>query len=72
MTDKKISTGTNDRPRDATIAQTGEGLPDDSGRPVEVDEGQIERIKDKLVGDQRSKLKKEVKESIDAPQRGSA
>ncbi|WP_375261906.1 hypothetical protein [Palleronia sp.] len=29
MSDKK-STGPNARPKDATIAQTGEGLPDDS------------------------------------------
>ncbi|WP_267426195.1 hypothetical protein [Methylobacterium sp. GC_Met_2] len=33
-----ISDGQSGRPRDATIAQTGPGLPDDTGRPVEADE----------------------------------
>ncbi|MEI8698216.1 hypothetical protein [Mesorhizobium sp. ISC15] len=32
----KITTGTNDRPRNETIVQSGEGLPDST--PLEVDE----------------------------------
>jgi hypothetical protein len=44
----KITTGANDRPRDETIGQSGEGLPDDSGRPLEADESQIARIREKL------------------------
>ncbi|WP_132254731.1 hypothetical protein [Methylobacterium segetis] len=40
------STGPNSRPRDDTIAQTGEGIPDDSGRPVQVDEEEAKRIED--------------------------
>lgn len=34
----KITTGTNDRPRNETIGQSGEGLPDDSSTSLEVDE----------------------------------
>jgi len=33
---EKITTGANDRPKHETIAQTGEGLPDDSGPIIEV------------------------------------
>lgn len=32
----KITTGTNDRPKDETMAGTGEGLPDDNGSVIEV------------------------------------
>ena len=46
MTEKR-SIGPNARPRDETIAQTGEGLPDDTGGPPdeaqEVDEAAIRR-----------------------------
>lgn len=42
------STGTNSRPRDTTIGQTGEGIPDDSGRPVQVDEAEAKRIEEKI------------------------
>ena len=45
----KITTGPNDRPRDETIAGTGEGLPDDSSRPPELDQAQIERMRRSLV-----------------------
>lgn len=34
---EKITTGANDRPKDETIAQTGQGQPDDSGSVIEVD-----------------------------------
>ncbi|WP_137389909.1 hypothetical protein [Rhodoligotrophos defluvii] len=44
----KITTGPNDRPRDETIGQSGPGLPDDSSRPVEVDEAEIERARQAL------------------------
>ena len=33
---KPDSTGTNSRPRDETISQTGPGLPDDASSPVEI------------------------------------
>jgi hypothetical protein len=45
---EKISNGPNARPRDASIAQTGEGLPNDSSRPVEVSEEEERRIRQKL------------------------
>jgi hypothetical protein len=46
----KITTGTNDRPRNETIGQSGEGLPDDSSTPLEVDETAVARLRDKLQG----------------------
>ncbi|GJE34836.1 hypothetical protein [Methylobacterium oxalidis] len=42
------STGPNSRPRDDTIAQTGEGIPDDSGKLVQVDENEAKRIEEKI------------------------
>ena len=42
------STGPNSRPRDTTIGQTGEGIPDDSGQPVQVDEDEARRIEEKI------------------------
>ncbi|MDB5646347.1 hypothetical protein [Methylobacterium sp.] len=46
--EKPDSTGTNSRPRDTTIAQTGEGIPDDSAYPVQVDEEEAKRIEEKI------------------------
>jgi hypothetical protein len=34
---EKISEGANDRPKNETIAQSGAGLPDDSGPIIDVD-----------------------------------
>ena len=48
LADKPDSTGPNSRPRETTIAQTGEGIPDDSGRPIELDEAEAKRIEDKI------------------------
>ena len=39
-----ISDGQSGRPRDETIGQTGRGLPNDTGRPVEIDEAEAARI----------------------------
>ena len=51
MTEKR-SIGPNARPRDETIAQTGEDLPDDTGGPPkdarEVDEAAVRRSLDDL------------------------
>ncbi|MEX6508112.1 hypothetical protein [Jiella sp. M17.18] len=44
----KISTGTNDRPRNATIGGTGGGLPDDSGRAIAPDPEEERRIAEKI------------------------
>jgi len=41
---RKLTTGLNDRPRDAPIGQTGEGLPDDTSRPVEIDPEEEKRL----------------------------
>jgi hypothetical protein len=65
--------GTNSRPLNDTIAQTGHGLPDDSSTPVEIDETEAQRIEDKLTGGSpQEKLKKEVAEEIEGPLKGSA
>jgi hypothetical protein len=39
-----ISNGPNARPRNETVAQTAPGLPNDSGRPVEIDPEEEARI----------------------------
>ncbi|HEV7253280.1 MAG TPA: hypothetical protein VGN97_09275 [Mesorhizobium sp.] len=57
---QKITTGPNDRPRNETIAQTGAGIPDDTSRPVEVDEAEVARVRAKLLG-----------EGSDSPKAGS-
>ncbi|RWO60524.1 hypothetical protein [Mesorhizobium sp.] len=46
----KITTGANDRPRNETIGQSGEGRPDDSSTPLEVDETTIARVRKQLQG----------------------
>ncbi|WP_062016094.1 hypothetical protein [Aureimonas sp. AU4] len=48
---EKITDGLNDRPRNASIGQTAGGLPDDSSRPIEVDEAEVARVRDKLIGE---------------------
>jgi hypothetical protein len=45
---EKITTGTNDRPKNETIAQSGSGLPDDSGSLIEVSDEQVEAVRAKL------------------------
>ncbi|MBE7197769.1 MAG: hypothetical protein INR70_08205 [Parafilimonas terrae] len=46
--DPPISDGQSGRPRDETIAQTGGGLPNDTGEPVQVDEDEAKRIEQKI------------------------
>ncbi len=50
MTPSKITEGANDRPRDASIGQSAGGLPDDTGRPIEVDEAEAARMAAALGG----------------------
>ena len=74
MTETKITTGANDRPKNETIAQTGSGIPDDTGTPLDISDEEVERVRRKLSGDTgaREKLLAEVEEEIDLPQKGSA
>jgi hypothetical protein len=44
----KITTGANDRSSSETIAQTGPGLPDDSGEPIEVSQAEVDRVRANL------------------------
>lgn len=45
---EKITSGANDRPKNETIAQSGRGLPDDSGSVIEVDEEGVAKVREKL------------------------
>ncbi len=45
-----IANGQSGRPRDETIAQTGAGLPNDTGEPVQVDPDEARRIEEKIRG----------------------
>ncbi|KPH05859.1 hypothetical protein CO657_35575 (plasmid) [Rhizobium acidisoli] len=67
----KISTGTNARPRDETIAESGPGIPDDSGRLVELTDAEIKRVEASLLLGRRDEPKDELDEQIELPQRGS-
>ncbi|MBY2919143.1 hypothetical protein [Rhizobium leguminosarum] len=68
----KITEGLNDRPKDSTIAQSGPGLPDDSGQPIEATDQEVERVREKFKGDARRKLQAEIDEQVEKPQRGTA
>ena len=76
MTKAKLTEGLNDRPKDATIAQSGAGLPDDTSRPPEIDEDEASRIEQKIrqmgSGNAEAQLKSEVQEDIELPLKGSA
>ena len=68
----KITDGLNDQPKDASIAQSGPGLPDDSSQPVEATDEEVERVRAKLEDNGREKVKREIDEQVEKPQRGSA
>lgn len=69
----KITGGLNDQPKDAaTIGQSGPGLPDDSSQPIEATDEEVARVRAKLQDDGREKVKKEIDEQVEKPQRGSA
>ncbi|MBY3266850.1 hypothetical protein HFO15_35420 [Rhizobium laguerreae] len=65
-------TALNDRPQDSTIAQSGPGLPADSGRPGEAIDQEVERVRGKFDSHARKKEKAEIDELVEKPQRGSA
>jgi len=71
MADDKLTDGLNDRPKNSSIGQSAEGLPDDSSRPVEVDDQIVESVKRKLTDNPRERLLKEVKQQEDASRQGS-
>ncbi|WP_165220330.1 hypothetical protein [Affinirhizobium pseudoryzae] len=69
---EKMSTGSNDRPKNASIAQTGPGPPDDSSAPITPspeDEQAVRRALD--TPSPRERLTREVDEEIKASARGS-
>jgi hypothetical protein len=75
MSHAKITTGNNDRPRDATISSTGPGLPDDTSRPPQVsdeDAARMEAALKRTGGTPRDKLEDELRDEIELPLKGSA
>jgi hypothetical protein len=71
----KITTGLNDAPEEATIAQSGPGLPDDSSQPVEATEGEALRIQSKLEGTDQEDRKAEADDlgkQLASPKHGTA
>jgi hypothetical protein len=46
--DRAVSDGTNARPRNETIGQTGPGIPDDTSRPVEIDPEEEKRLSERI------------------------
>ena len=46
--DAPISNGPNARPRDETISSTGQGIPNDSGEPIAVDEQEVAEIENRI------------------------
>jgi len=79
MTNAKLTTGPNSRPKNASLAQTGEGLPDDTGQPVEIDDEEARRIERNIRqmgrngrGDPEQKTKDEVQQEVELPLKGSA
>ncbi|WP_075293159.1 hypothetical protein [Pararhizobium arenae] len=71
MSNKKLTDGLNDRPKDAPIGQTADGLPDDTSIPVEVDDRTVDAVRNKLKKGPRERLLKEVKQEEDASRVGS-
>ena len=79
MTKAKLTQGANDRPKDATIAHTGAGVPDDTGKPLDIDDDEAARIEQNIrdfgepdPGEAERKLKREVQQDIELPLKGSA
>ena len=46
--EKPDSTGTNSRPREDSIGQTEQGIPDDSSKPVTIDEDKAKVLERKI------------------------
>jgi len=68
----KISTGANDRPRDASIASTAPGLPDDSSRPPEVNDDDAAAMERALKRKGKTSNEQELRDAIELPVKGSA
>ena len=71
----KITIGLNDRDgraNDASLSQSGPGIPDHAGQPIEVSNEEAKRIRAKFEAEARAKVKAEIEEQIEKPQRGTA
>ncbi|MEF0941921.1 hypothetical protein [Rhizobium sp. BR 362] len=67
----KITNGANDRPKNETIAQTGAGIPDDSGASIEASDEEIARVREKL-GTDHKKEKEDLERQLERPKHGTA
>lgn len=68
----KVNTDFNDRPKDASIAQSGPCLPDDGSAALEATYQEIEQKRMKNEDGSRSKARKEIDEQVERLRRGSA
>lgn len=68
----KNTNGSNDRPKDETIAQSGGGIPDDSGAPIEASDEEIARVRAKVGGDDRQAEKEDLERQLERPKHGTA
>ncbi|WP_368517283.1 hypothetical protein [Rhizobium sp.] len=68
----KITDGANDRPKDETIAQSGGGLPDGSGAPIEASDEEIGRLRAKLGANERQSEKEDLERQPERPKHRTA
>ncbi|MEZ2224039.1 hypothetical protein [Rhizobium sp. RCC_161_2] len=62
MTDEKLTAGLNDRPKNASIGHSADGFPDDSSRPVGVNDKTIVAAKRRLSGKPSQERLKELEQ----------
>jgi hypothetical protein len=67
---RKTTTGANDRSKDATIAQSGPGIPDDSGAEAVLEDEERQATEQRKETPQE-RLKKEVADEVEASKRGA-
>ncbi|AVA23972.1 hypothetical protein [Rhizobium sp. NXC24] len=71
----KFTEGLNDRPKSSTIAQSGAGLPEGSGQPVQATEEEALRIRAKLTKERdldRRNDADDLVEQLARPKHGTA
>lgn len=61
-----------DRPKDDTIAQTGPGIPDDSGSPIEASDEEIARIHSALKDGKQADEKRNLERQLERLTHGMA
>ncbi|MBB4482787.1 hypothetical protein [Rhizobium etli] len=67
----KVTDGINQRPKDETIAQTGSGVPDGSGAPIDASDEEITGIRNKIGAVEREE-KEDLERQLARPKHGTA